>query len=109
MQQSCIEWSPPECVMKMTHRGLTGNQKGNMLMAVLVIGTVSSVMLTSAVIGPVYTETAAVEAQLAELRARWAIIGDFRYAVSRAYHSKLCPNATSCPPLTKITDVNKAA
>jgi len=83
------------------------NQHGNILLVVMMIGTLVSLMLTTLVLGPVFAETSAVETQLAELRARWAAIGDFRYAMSRIYHSKLCQTASSCAG-TKLTDVSKA-
>jgi hypothetical protein len=41
-------------------------------------------------------ESRAVEHQLAEVRARWALIGGFRYGISRIYHSKLCTTASKC-------------
>jgi hypothetical protein len=77
-----------------------------MMVIVVMIGLIASVLFSATAIGPVYMEQSAVENNLAELRARWAIIGGFRYAISRTYHSRLCQTASSCA--SPETDAIKA-
>jgi hypothetical protein len=73
----------------------------------MLIGLIST-LLTGALINySVFIERVAVENQLAETRAYWAIMGHFRYAISRERHAGLCPNSLGCLGSENISDSDK--
>jgi hypothetical protein len=81
-------------------------QSGNILLIVMMIGMIFSVLISATIVGPVYLESVAVENELANVRARWAILGGFHYAISRTYHGLLCQTAPKCKG--SLTDATKA-
>jgi hypothetical protein len=85
------------------------NQRGSILVPVMLIGLMSTLILGALVNHAVYLEEAAVENRLAETRAYWLTMGHFRYALSRERRYGLCPNALGCTVLLdSINDVDKA-
>jgi len=71
-------------------------QTGNVLVPIMLIGLISTLMMGALINYSVFIEQAAVENQLAETRAYWAIMGHFRYAISRQRHAGFCPNTLGC-------------
>ena len=83
-------------------------QAGNLLIPVMLIGLIGTLLMGADINYSVFLEQAAIENQLAETRAYWAIMGHFRYALSRQKHAQLCPNALGCTFLSTITDAQKS-
>ena len=88
-------------------RNRRSSQAGNLLVPVMLIGLTSTLLMGAVINYSVFIEQAAVENQLAETRAYWAIMGHFRYALSRQRHAALCPNALGCTVLDTVTDAQK--
>ena len=80
-------------------------QQGNFLMPVALIGLTVTLSLSALMNHSMVLEEIAVENRLAEMRSYWAVMGHFRYAMSRTHHSYLCP--VSClgnqSDATKVT------
>ena len=83
-------------------------QAGNLLVPVMLIGLIGALLMGAFINYSVFIEQAAIENQLAETRAYWAIMGHFRYAISRQRHSALCPDAAGCAANQNIKDIDKA-
>ncbi len=88
-------------------RNARSRQTGNLLVPVMLIGLTATLLMGTLINQSVFIEQAAVENQLAETRAYWAMMGHFRYAISRQRHSALCPNALGCLATDNITDFEK--
>lgn len=84
-------------------------QRGNVLIAVAVIGLAATLSFAALMNHSIVLESRAVEAQLAEIRAYWAIQGHFNYALSRVAKDGLCANSSQCFPIVNVTDTEKAA
>jgi hypothetical protein len=82
-------------------------QTGNLLVPVMLIGLIGALLMGAFINYSVFIEQAAVENQLAETRAYWAILGHFRYAISRQRHSGLCPDSLGCAANQNVKDVDK--
>ena len=82
-------------------------QRGSALIPVMLIGLILTLVLGGLVQNTVYLEQVALENRLAEMRAYWATMGHFRYALSRTAHMGLCPNALGCL-LDRVKDTDKA-
>jgi hypothetical protein len=83
-------------------------QSGNILVPVMLIGLTSTLILGALINASVYLEQTAVEDRLAELRAYWATMGHFRYALSRQRHAGLCIKSLGCTVLLDtIKDTDK--
>ena len=82
-------------------------QTGNVLVPIMLIGLISTLMMGALINYSVFIEQAAVENQLAETRAYWAIMGHFRYAISRQRHAGFCPNTLGCIGTESISDISK--
>lgn len=82
-------------------------QAGNLLVPVMLIGLTGALLMGAFINYSVFIEQAAIENQLAETRAYWAIMGHFRYAISRQRYVGFCPNSLGCVADTHITDDQK--
>lgn len=82
-------------------------QTGNILVPIMLIGLISTLTMGALINYSVFIEQAAVENQLAETRAYWAIMGHFRYAISRQRHAGFCPNTLGCIGTETISDITK--
>jgi len=83
------------------------HQAGNLLIPVMLIGLTSALLMGAFINYSVFVEQAAIENQLAETRAYWAIVGHFRYALSRQRHMGLCPDSLGCAANANIKDTDK--
>ena len=91
-------------------RGRRATQAGNLLIPVMLIGLIGTLLMGAAINYSVFIEGASIENQLAETRAYWAIMGHFRYALSRQRHMGLCPNSLGCIVLLDtVSDAQKAS
>jgi hypothetical protein len=89
-------------------RTRASRQAGNILVPVMLIGLTSTLVLGALINASVYLEQTAVEDRLAELRAYWATMGHFRYALSRQRHAGLCIKSLGCTVLLDtIKDTDK--
>src|SRR5438128_2242470 len=82
-------------------------QRGNVLVPIMLMGFTSALLMGAVINYSVFIEQAAIENQLAETRAYWAIMGHFRYALSRQRYAALCPNSGGCAANTNIKDTDK--
>jgi hypothetical protein len=82
-------------------------QAGNLLVPVMLIGLTSTLLMGAVINYSVFIEQASVENQLAETRAYWAIMGHFRYALSRQRHLGFCPDSQGCAANANIKDSDK--
>jgi hypothetical protein len=82
-------------------------QTGNLLVPVMLMGLISALLMGAFINYSVFLEQAAIENQLAETRAYWAVMGHFRYAISRQRYAALCPDSAGCAPNTNIKDTDK--
>jgi hypothetical protein len=81
-------------------------QRGYILIAVAAIGTVATMVMSSVFNGGVIQEQRAVENRLAETRAYWAVMGHFRYGLSRIRRQKLCDQFGSCGVDDNVKDTD---
>jgi len=88
-------------------RAHASHQAGNLLIPVMLMGLVSALLMGAFINYSVFIEQAAIENQLAETRAYWAILGHFRYAISRQRYAALCPYSAGCAASTNIKDTDK--
>jgi hypothetical protein len=89
-------------------RTVRRRQAGNILVPVMLIGLTITLVLGALINSSVYLEQVAVEDRLAELRAYWATMGHFRYALSRQRHAGLCIKSLGCTVLLDtIKDTDK--
>jgi len=82
-------------------------QAGNLLVPVMLIGLIGALLMGAFINYSVFIEGAAVENQLAETRAYWAIMGHFRYGISRLRYAALCPISQGCSGNENISDTAK--
>ena len=82
-------------------------QAGNLLIPVMLIGLVGALLMGAFINYSVFIEGVAVENQLAETRAYWAIMGHFRYGISRLRYAALCPISQGCSGNENISDTDK--
>jgi hypothetical protein len=82
-------------------------QRGNILIPVMLIGIICTLVMSALINREVYLEQAAVENRLAEIRAYWATMGHFRYAISRMRRAGLCPDSAGCGATQNIKDSDK--
>src|ERR1051326_113652 len=82
-------------------------QTGNLLVPVMLIGLTGALLMGAFINYSVFIEGVAVENQLAETRAYCAIMGHFRYAISRQRYAALCPNSQGCSGSENISDTDK--
>ena len=75
----------------------------------MMIGVICSLLMVSLISNALYLEAVAVDNRLAEMRAYWATMGHFRYALSRTGHSFLCIGSGNCDAGDKAKDSEKAA
>jgi hypothetical protein len=73
----------------------------------MLIGLIGALLMGAFINYSVFIEQAAIENQLAETRAYWAIMGHFRYALSRQRHMGLCPDNLGCGANQNIKDTDK--
>jgi hypothetical protein len=78
-----------------------------MLVPVMLIGLTGALLMGAFINYSVFIEQAAIENNLAETRAYWAIVGHVRYANSRQRHSALCPDSAGCAANQNIKDTDK--
>jgi hypothetical protein len=91
-------------------RGTRQGQRGYILIAVAVIGTVATMVMSSVFNGGVIQEQRAVSERLAEMRTYWAIMGHFHYGLSRIRQARLCDDSGgSCDPNSSVQDTAMAA
>ncbi len=84
-------------------------QKSNVMIAVAVIGLAATLSFAALMNHAIVLESRAVEAQLGEIRAYWAIQGHFNYALSRVAEDGLCAESDKCLPTRGVKDTDKAA
>ena len=82
-------------------------QRGNLLVPVMLMGLTGALLMGAFINYSVFIEQAAIENQLAETRAYWAIMGHFRYAISRQRHAGLCPFSAGCTGSENLKDTDK--
>jgi hypothetical protein len=73
-------------------RSARRRQRGNILLPVTLIGLIVTLTLSALMNHALVLEQVAVENRLAEIRSYWAVMGHFRYALSRTRHSWACPS-----------------
>ncbi|MCH8858716.1 MAG: hypothetical protein IID54_03955 [Proteobacteria bacterium] len=83
-------------------------QQGNMVVAVSVIGLSATFLFATLMNHTMVLEQTAVENELAEVRAYWAVRGHHNYALSRIRHSELCGKDSGCNPGDKFDDNKRA-
>ena len=79
-------------------------QQGNMVVAVSVIGLSATFLFATLMNHTMVLEQTAVENELAEVRAYWAVRGHHNYALSRIRHSELCGKSNGCNPGDRFPD-----
>lgn len=84
-------------------------QKGSVLIAVTVVGLAGALLLAAFMNHSVLVEERAIDARLAETRAYWAIMGHFRYGLSRTARSYMCNKNCSYLDGQNFKDSEKVA
>lgn len=84
------------------------NQQGSILLPVSLIGLAITLTLSAFMNHALFLEQSAVENRLAEIRSYWAVMGHFRYALSRTRYAGLCPDDGGCKPNDSYSDNQKA-
>jgi hypothetical protein len=86
------------------------SQRGNVVATVSAIGVAGTLALSAVMNSAVVLEERAIDANLAETRAYWGAMGQFRYALSRAIYSEACHsnNPSDCESSDAGFDSQKA-